>query len=70
MARWLIVSGVVLVAAGLVWPWLGRPALWRWFGRLPGDLYFQRNGFSFFFPFTTCIIVSLVLTILLWLWRR
>ncbi len=70
MARWLIVIGVALVAAGLAWPWLGRPALWRWFGRLPGDLYFQRNGFSFFFPVTTSIVVSLVLTILLWLWRR
>ena len=70
MARWLVVLGIVLIGLGLAWPWLGRPGLWTWFGRLPGDLSYRRNGFSFYFPVTTSIVVSLVLSILLWLWRR
>ncbi len=70
MARWLIVLGIVLVALGLAWPWLGRPALWSWFGRLPGDFSYRRGDFSFYFPLTTSIIVSALLTVLLWLWRK
>jgi hypothetical protein len=70
MARWLIAIGIVLVALGLAWPWVGRPELWGWFGHLPGDMSYRQGGFSFYFPLTTSIVVSLVLTILLCLWRR
>jgi hypothetical protein len=70
MARWLIALGIVLIALGLAWPWVGRPELWSWFGHLPGDISFQGRSYRFFFPLTTSIVVSLVLTILLWLWRR
>lgn len=70
MARWLIALGIVLLALGLAWPWLGRAGLWGWFGRLPGDIAYRRGDFSFFFPLTTSIVVSLVLSILLWFWRR
>lgn len=70
MARWLIVLGIVLVALGLAWPWVGRAAPWSWFGRLPGDFTYRRGDFSFYFPLTTSIIVSALLTILLWLWRK
>jgi formate hydrogenlyase subunit 3/multisubunit Na+/H+ antiporter MnhD subunit len=66
MQRWLIVLGTVLLAAGLLWPWLAKLGL----GRLPGDIRYERDGFSFYFPLTTGIIVSLVLSLLLWLLRK
>jgi hypothetical protein len=66
MGRWLIVTGVVLVVLGIAWPWLARLGL----GRLPGDLHIEREGFSFYFPITTSILVSLVLSLVLWFLRR
>lgn len=66
MNRLLIVLGAVLIIAGLSWQWLRRVP---WF-RLPGDIVVDRPGFKFFFPLTTMLIVSLVLTILAWLTRR
>jgi hypothetical protein len=66
MARWLIILGVVLIVLGIVWPWLAKLGL----GRLPGDLHIEREGFSFYFPLTTSLIVSIVLSLLLWLLRR
>lgn len=66
MARWLILIGLVLVLIGLAWPWLSKLGL----GRLPGDIHIEREGFSFYFPITTSIIVSLVLTLLFWIFRR
>lgn len=66
MKVWLIVLGAALIAIGFAWPWLARLGL----GRLPGDIYIQREGFSFYFPITTSIIVSLVLSLILWLTRR
>lgn len=69
MQRLLIVAGIVLLVLGLVWPWLARSRFWHWFGRLPGDIYIQRDGFSFYFPLATGLIVSLVITLILW-WLR
>lgn len=66
MARWLVIVGLVLVLVGLAWPWLARLGL----GRLPGDIHIERDGFNFYFPLTTSIIVSLVISILLWIFRR
>ena len=66
MSRWLIGIGLVLVAVGLLWPWLSRLGL----GRLPGDIHFERDGFHFFFPITTGLIISVVLTLILWFFRR
>lgn len=64
MQRLLLVLGVVLLAAGAAWPWLSRLP----WGHLPGDIHIEREGFSFHFPLTTCLIVSLVLTLILrWL---
>lgn len=65
MQRLLIVAGIVLLALGLAWPWLSKLPL----GRLPGDLRFERDGFTFFFPLTTGIVVSLVVSLILW-WLR
>ena len=64
--RFLIVAGVVLVVAGLLWPWLGRLGL----GRLPGDFLIERKNFQIYFPLSTSIVVSIVLTILFWLFRK
>jgi len=66
MQRWLIVLGIALLAAGLLWPWLGRLGL----GRLPGDIRYEKDGFSFYFPLTTGIVLSLVLSLVLWLLRK
>jgi hypothetical protein len=66
MRRILIALGVLLLLAGLLWPWLARLP----FGRLPGDLVVDRPGLRFYFPLATSIIVSLVLSLLLWLLRR
>ena len=66
MSRWLIGIGVALVLLGLVWPWLARFGL----GRLPGDIYLERDGFSFFFPVTTGLLISAVVTLVLWILRR
>jgi hypothetical protein len=62
MQRLLIVLGVLLVAVGLLWPWLSKLP----WGRLPGDISIQRPGFSFHFPLTTAIIVSIVLSLVVW----
>jgi hypothetical protein len=64
--RILIGLGVILVITGLAWPWLRKLP----FGRLPGDLMIDRPGFKIFFPFMTMLIVSIVLSILMWLFRK
>ena len=66
VARWLIVLGVVLIVAGLLWPWLGRLGL----GRLPGDIVIERENFRLYLPITTSIVVSIVLSAILWLLNR
>lgn len=64
--RVLIVAGIVLLIAGLAWPWLGKIGL----GRLPGDIVIRRDDVTFYFPVTTCIVVSVVLSVLFWLFRK
>jgi len=64
--RFLIVFGAVLLLGGLFWPWIGRLGL----GRLPGDIAIHRQNFSFYFPIVTCLAISVVLTLLFWLFRR
>ncbi len=66
MARTLIILGLVLVVVGALWPWLSRLGL----GRLPGDFVIDRGNFRFYFPLATSIIVSIVITLLFWLFRR
>jgi hypothetical protein len=64
--RALIVIGVLLVVAGLAWPWLGTLPL----GRLPGDIFIDRGSFRMYIPITSTLIVSALASVLLWLWRR
>ena len=66
MQKTLIILGIGLVIIGLLWPWLGKIPL----GRLPGDIVIDRPQVKFYFPITTMIIVSLVISFLLWLFRR
>jgi uncharacterized protein HemY len=63
----LVIVGLVLVAIGLLlWSGVGR----GWFGRLPGDIHYTRDNVSFHFPVVTCLLVSVVLSLLMWLFRR
>ena len=66
MNRILIILGTTLIVAGLIWPWLRRVPLFH----LPGDIVIDRPGFKFFFPLTTMLIVSAVISFLSWLLRR
>jgi uncharacterized membrane protein len=66
MGRLLIILGVVLVVAGLAWPFIAKLGL----GRLPGDLMIGRGNFRLYVPITTSILISLALTLILWLFRR
>jgi len=66
MQRVLIGAGLVLLLVGLAWPWLRKLP----FGRLPGDITVERENFVFYFPLTTLILLSALITLLLWLFRR
>jgi hypothetical protein len=70
MQRLFIIAGLVLLAAGLAWPWLAQSNWWRWIGRLPGDIHIEREGFSFYFPLMTGIVLSIVISVLVWLFRK
>ena len=64
--RLLITLGILLLALGVLWPWLSKLGL----GRLPGDIVIEREHGRFYFPLMTSLIVSLVLSLLFWLFRR
>ena len=66
MQRALIVAGLIAVAAGLFWPWLSKLPI----GRLPGDILIDRPGMKVFIPLTTGIVLSLLISLVLWLLRR
>ena len=66
MQRLLIGLGLLVLIVGIAWPWLARIGL----GRLPGDINIERGGWSFHFPLMTSILISLVLTLVLWLLRK
>jgi uncharacterized protein HemY len=66
MQRLLLIAGALLLLAGILWPWVsGIP-----FGKLPGDLLIERPGFKLYVPITTMLIVSIVVSAILWLLRR
>ena len=67
LGKMLVILGAVIAAVGaLLWSGAGK----SWFGRLPGDIHYSRGNFSFYFPFVTCILLSLVLTVILRLFRK
>ena len=66
MQRLLITLGLLIALVGLLWPWITKLGL----GRLPGDLRIDKPGFTLYAPFTTMIIVSVALSLVIWLLRR
>jgi hypothetical protein len=66
MQKTLIILGIAIVAVGLLWPWLGKLPL----GRLPGDIVIERPQLKVYIPVTTMILVSVVISVILWLLRK
>ena len=66
MQKALIVTGLTILVIGLLWPWLSKIPL----GRLPGDIVVEREGFRFYLPLTTGILLSLIVSLVIWLFRR
>jgi uncharacterized protein YybS (DUF2232 family) len=67
LGRFLVIIGFMIAGIGLVlWSGIGK----GWFGRLPGDLHYAKGNFSFYFPVVTCVLLSLVLSLILWLFRK
>jgi Protein of unknown function (DUF2905) len=66
MSKWLIVLGIILVATGLLWPVLSKLGL----GRLPGDIIVRREGFTFYFPLMTSLVISAVISFVIWFLRK
>ena len=67
LGKLMVVAGLVLTVTGLLlWSGFGR----GWLGRLPGDIHYSRGNFSFYFPIVTCLLASIFLTLLLWLFRK
>ena len=67
MGKMLFLLGLVIALVGLIlWTGFGR----SWIGRLPGDIHYSKGNFTFYFPAVTCVLGSLVLTLLLWLFRK
>ena len=66
MQRILVIVGLLIAAVGVAWPWLSKLPI----GRLPGDIVVDKPGFRLFAPFTTMIIISIVVSLILWLFRR
>lgn len=65
MQKALIAIGLALLVAGLLWPWLSKLPL----GRLPGDIRIEREGFGFYFPIVTGILISAVVSLVIWVIR-
>jgi len=67
LGKLLVIAGLLLALVGiLLWTGVGR----GWLGRLPGDFHYNRGNFTFYLPLMTCVLVSLVLTIILWFFRK
>ena len=67
LGKFLMIAGFLVAALGaLLWSGLGK----NWLGRLPGDIHYTKGNFSFYFPIVTCLIISVVLTLIFWLFRK
>jgi Protein of unknown function (DUF2905) len=66
MSRLLVTGGIILVVAGLLWPYLARLGL----GRLPGDIAIRGEHGGFYFPIVTCLVISLLISAIFWLIGR
>jgi len=66
MQKILIISGVVIILAGIFWPWLIKFPL----GKLPGDIVIDKPNFRIYIPITTMIIISALISLIFWLFRK
>jgi Protein of unknown function (DUF2905) len=66
MARFLIVLGLAILVIGLLWPYLSQIGL----GRLPGDIVIERGNVTFYFPLATCLLLSLLFSLVFWVVNR
>jgi uncharacterized protein HemY len=66
LQRTLIVIGIIILLAGLLWPWLIKLPI----GKLPGDIIIDKPNFKIYIPITTMIIISLIVTLIIWLFRK
>ena len=66
MTRFLVVLGLAIAVAGLLWPYLGQLGL----GRLPGDIVIERENMTFYFPLMTCLLVSVLFSLIFWVVNR
>jgi len=67
VGKFLLIAGLLVAVVGLaLWSGFGK----SWLGRLPGDIHYTKGNFSFYFPFVTCLLLSILLTIVLWLFRK
>ena len=67
LGKSLIILGIIIVAIGIIITFAGKIP---WLGRLPGDLYIKRENFTFYFPLTTCILLSIILSLIFWLLKK
>jgi hypothetical protein len=63
----LIICGIILIVFGVIITFAGKIP---WLGRLPGDILIKRDNFTFYFPLATSILVSIIISMLFWLFRR
>jgi hypothetical protein len=67
LGKVLFIVGLVIAGVGLLlWSGIGR----SWLGRLPGDIHYTKGNFSLYFPIVTCLIISAILTLLMWLFKK
>jgi hypothetical protein len=66
MSRFLIILGLIILATGLLWPFLTKLGI----GRLPGDIVIERDNYTIYFPLMTSILLSILLSVVLWLVNR
>ncbi len=66
MQKILMTIGLLILIVGLLWPWLGKLPL----GRLPGDIVIDKPGFKMFFPITSMLLISGVVSVIMWLLRK
>lgn len=66
MQKGLIVVGVIILVTGILWPWVSKLPI----GRLPGDIIVNRPNYKFFFPITTMVLLSIILSVVIWLIKK
>ena len=66
MQKLLIIAGIILIIVGLSWSFIIKLGL----GHLPGDIYIKNKNFKFYFPITTCILISIIITLIVWLFKK